>query len=65
MTIRIANGQGFWGDSIEVPLDFLLNEALDGGGMVSLRTDAQGRTLSAALLRMEIDMPEESDAKQP
>ena len=37
-------------------LNFLLFEALDGGGTVSLRTDAQGKTLSAALLRMIIDL---------
>ena len=39
-------------------LNFLLHEALGGGGTVSLRVDAQGKTLGAALLRMEI----ESDA---
>ncbi len=38
-------------------LNFVLHEALDGGGTLSLRTDAQGKTYSAALLRMEIDMP--------
>ena len=37
-------------------LNFLLHQALDGGGTVSLRTDAQGKTFSAALLRMEIDI---------
>jgi hypothetical protein len=37
-------------------LNFLLQKTLDGGGTVSLRTDAQGKTLSAALLRMEIDI---------
>jgi hypothetical protein len=37
-------------------LNFLLYEALDGGGTVSLRTDAQGKTLSAALLRMEVEV---------
>ncbi|MEQ1886340.1 MAG: hypothetical protein ABL967_14845 [Bryobacteraceae bacterium] len=37
-------------------LNFLLYEALDGGGTVSLRTDAQGKTFSAALLRMEVDV---------
>jgi hypothetical protein len=37
-------------------LNFLLYEALDGGGTVSLRTDAQGKTFSAALLRMEIEV---------
>jgi hypothetical protein len=36
-------------------LNFLLHEALDGGGTLSLRADPQGKTLSTALLRMEID----------
>ena len=36
-------------------LNFVLHEALDGGGTVSLRTDAQGKALGAALLRMEIE----------
>jgi hypothetical protein len=39
-------------------LNFLLHEALGGGGTLSLRTDAQGKTLSAALLRMVIDVDE-------
>jgi hypothetical protein len=37
-------------------LNFVMREALDGGGTVSLRTDAQGKTLGAALLRMEIEI---------
>ena len=37
-------------------LNFVLHGALDGGGLISLRTDNQGKTLSAALLRMEIEM---------
>jgi len=37
-------------------LNFVLERALDGGGTVSLRTDAQGKTLSAALLRMEVEI---------
>ena len=37
-------------------LNFLLHEALGGGGTLSLRVDAQGKTLGAALLRMEIDI---------
>jgi hypothetical protein len=37
-------------------LNFVLHQALDGGGTVSLRTDAQGKTLSAALLRIEIEI---------
>ena len=39
-------------------LNFLLHEALDGGGTVSLMTDAQGKTFSTAMLRMWIDLPE-------
>ena len=37
-------------------LNFLLHESLDGGGTLSLKADAQGKTYSAALLRMEIDV---------
>ncbi len=37
-------------------LNFLLHQALGGGGTVSLRLDAQGKTLSTALLRMEIEV---------
>jgi hypothetical protein len=40
-------------------LNFLLHESLGGGGTVSLKTDAQGKTLSTAMLRMEIDIPDE------
>ena len=39
-------------------LNFLLHDALDGGGTLSLRADPQGKTLSTALLRMEIEIPE-------
>jgi hypothetical protein len=39
-------------------LNFLLYEALDGGGTISLRTDAQGKTHGAALLAMEIEIEE-------
>ena len=38
-------------------LNFVLRQSLDGGGTLSLRTDAQGKTYSSALLRMEIDVP--------
>ncbi|MBY0504397.1 MAG: hypothetical protein K2X03_10825 [Bryobacteraceae bacterium] len=37
-------------------LNFLLHESLGGGGTLSLRIDAQGKTMSAALLRMEIEV---------
>ncbi len=39
-------------------LNFLLHESLGGGGTLSLMTDAQGKTFSTALLRMEIDLSE-------
>ncbi len=38
-------------------LNFLLHEALDGGGTLSLRTDAQGKVYSTAILRMELRIP--------
>ncbi len=37
-------------------LNFLLHGALGGGGTVSLRTDAQGKTFGAALLALEIEI---------
>ncbi|HEX8142483.1 MAG TPA: hypothetical protein VF553_07795 [Pyrinomonadaceae bacterium] len=40
-------------------LNFLLHESLGGGGTLSLMTDAQGKTFSTALLRMEIAVREE------
>jgi hypothetical protein len=40
-------------------LNFLLYEALDGGGTISLRTDAQGKTHGAALLSLEIEVGED------
>ncbi len=40
-------------------LNFLLHESLGGGGTLSLMTDAQGKTFSTALLRMEIEIPDE------
>lgn len=39
-------------------LNFLMDGALGGGGTLSLRVDAQGKTLGAALLRMEIELGE-------
>ncbi len=38
-------------------LNFLLHKALGGGGTLSLMTDAQGKTFSSALLRMEVEVP--------
>jgi hypothetical protein len=36
-------------------LNFVLNNTLGGGGTVSLKLDAQGKTLASALLKMEIE----------
>ena len=40
-------------------LNFVLNDSLDGGGTVSLRSDAQGKTYAAALLRMYLELSED------
>ena len=49
-------------DRFELPnlhaLNFLLHGALDGGGTLSLKTDAQGKVYSTALLRLELDVPD-------
>jgi len=39
-------------------LNFLLHDSLGGGGTVSLKLDAQGKTHAAQMLRMEMDVPE-------
>lgn len=39
-------------------LNFLCHGALGGGGTLSLRIDAQGKTMAAALLGMEIEVDE-------
>ena len=44
-------------------LNFLLHGALDGGGTLSLKTDAQGKVYSTALLRMVLDVPAEEAAR--
>ena len=44
-------------------LNFLLHGALDGGGTISLKTDAQGKVFSTALLRMEIEVSDEEARK--
>lgn len=40
-------------------LNFLLHESLGGGGTLSLMTDAQGKTFSTALLRMNIELSDD------
>lgn len=40
-------------------LNFVLHESLGGGGTVSLKLDAQGKTHASMLLRMDLDVPDE------
>ncbi len=44
-------------------LNFLLHGALDGGGTLSLKTDAQGKVVSTALLRLVLDVPDDVSAR--
>jgi hypothetical protein len=44
-------------------LNFLLHESLGGGGTLSLMTDAQGKTFSTALLRMEIEITDQESSE--
>ena len=50
-------------DRYELPnlgaLNFIHHNTLGGGGTVSLKNDAQGKTLSSAMLRMEIEIDED------
>ena len=50
-------------DRYEVPnlwaLNFILHDALGGGGTESLKTDAQGKTHAQGMLLMEIDVPDD------
>lgn len=43
-------------------LNFLLHDSLGGGGTRSLRNDAQGKTLSCVMLRMELDIGEPGES---
>lgn len=58
---RHFRGQVSGVERFELPnlhaLNFLLHGALDGGGTISLKTDAQGKVYSTALLRMTIPVP--------
>lgn len=40
-------------------LNFMLHDALDGGGTASLRTDAQGKVYCLGLLQLRLDVPDE------
>lgn len=49
-------------DRYELPrmhaINFVLHDALDGGGVRSLRIDAQGKALCEAVLRMPVEIDE-------
>jgi len=53
----------------EVPnvfgLNFVLHGALGGGGPRTLRADNLGKTLGGALVRMEIEVPDELVRRRP
>jgi hypothetical protein len=57
---RVNHGdvQRFEADNMAV-LNFLLSDSLGGGGSASLKTDAQGKTHGLALLRLEMDVPQD------
>lgn len=44
-------------------LNFLVHQALGGGGSLSLRLDAQGKTYAQALLRMPVELPPDLEAQ--
>ena len=49
-------------ERFEIPnlgaVNFLLHGALGGGGTLSLKTDAQGKVFSTAMLRMVLEVPD-------
>lgn len=56
-------------ERFEIPnlwaINFLLHESLGGGGTKSLKNDAQGKTLSSAMLRMELEIPDLKKRETP
>jgi hypothetical protein len=50
-------------DRYEVPnlraLNFILHDSLGGGGTMSLKTDAQGKTHGQGILSLEVELPAE------
>jgi hypothetical protein len=44
-------------------LNFLVHQALGGGGSLSLRLDAQGKTYAQALLRMPVELPSDLESQ--
>lgn len=52
--IRLANDQGLWRDSSDVPIEQVTRSPIDY--YLAPRADLQRKTLSAALLRKEIEI---------
>jgi len=50
----------FEADNMRV-LNFILSDSLGGGGSASLKTDAQGKTHAMALLRIQVEVPDDYD----
>ena len=46
-------------------LNFILHDALGGGGSASLKTDAQGKTHGMGMLRMLVDVPDDYEPPKP
>jgi len=57
--LEAARRRGIGDLPVGVALNFVLHGALDGGALVSLRMDPQGKTYGLALLRMEIEVPDD------
>jgi hypothetical protein len=69
-TLSAQSVRSFYQDLVEGPVtryelpnllafNFVLHNALGGGGTLSLRVDHQGKTLAQGLLTMELDVPED------
>jgi hypothetical protein len=54
--INVGGVKRYEADNLRL-LNFLLEDSLGGGGSASLKSDAQGKTHALAVLRMELDVP--------
>ncbi len=72
--IEATSPDGYGGDIVrgtvqrfELPnllgLNFLLQDSLGGGGSASLKIDAQGKTHGLAMLRMEVEVPDDYEPR--
>ena len=56
--INLGGVKRYEADNLRL-LNFILLDSLGGGGSASLKTDAQGKTHGLAVLRLELDVPNE------